>query len=594
MTPLLRTAFLLALLAAASPAPADAADDWRSDGEAGFLELIAGQSADFDGMQARYQSARVAAPEDWRLAIAHCHFLWRVWDLQEADDLEWVQPVPDLHEACLQGLREQWPGQPEVELFVLDQAWEDADDAAAEALWAHTEDWPAPLRGRLAYRIARSEELKEPRGGYYLEAARLGVAEAVPEAWRHVHAKQGRAGLEALAASAPLATSSYALNDRLRVLLKLDTADLAVAELERHDGLDFSASPTLAARSRLLAGDAAAAAALLPAPAAREARDLRRLRLELALAMDDPEGAARHFRFEADSIGESLQDLVRIGMARPWLLLTPGLLPGSLALLATLLLLALLPAPLLLPAHYRGLARRLAGKPQSPPMPRLGLRMAAYALAVSLVVPLACTAFVAPDRFAMVLDGDVESMDSLFRITLWGTVASLVAMLPLLPWMRGHWSAGVRSELSGLPWVLAAYAGVFTIAFLTAMVQDLLGAGDTSTAQTRSVMTMVEQGLAGYGLGVTILVIGVLVPVFEEWVFRGALLSGLARHLSFGGANLIQAGVFAAIHGDPPRFLFYLSMGLAAGWLVRRRNTLLPAIALHATNNTVAVLLQAG
>ena len=50
--------------------------------------------------------------------------------------------------------------------------------------------------------------------------------------------------------------------------------------------------------------------------------------------------------------------------------------------------------------------------------------------------------------------------------------------------------------------------------------------------------------------------------------------------------------LFASIHGDPPRFLVYLVLGLFCGWLTQRYRSLLPAIALHSLNNTMAVLLN--
>jgi uncharacterized protein len=80
--------------------------------------------------------------------------------------------------------------------------------------------------------------------------------------------------------------------------------------------------------------------------------------------------------------------------------------------------------------------------------------------------------------------------------------------------------------------------------------------------------------------------------LLEELIFRGLLLGGLSRHISVGWANTLQALLFATIHVDAPRFLFYFALGLAAGWLVRRHHTLWPAVLLHALNNGLAVFLH--
>ncbi|HJU40791.1 MAG TPA: CPBP family intramembrane glutamic endopeptidase, partial [Tahibacter sp.] len=81
-------------------------------------------------------------------------------------------------------------------------------------------------------------------------------------------------------------------------------------------------------------------------------------------------------------------------------------------------------------------------------------------------------------------------------------------------------------------------------------------------------------------------------PLVEELVFRGFLLGGLSRHVGFATANVVQASVFAAFHADPPRLPFYFTLGLLAGWLVRRSGGLAPALALHALNNALFVTLR--
>ena len=79
---------------------------------------------------------------------------------------------------------------------------------------------------------------------------------------------------------------------------------------------------------------------------------------------------------------------------------------------------------------------------------------------------------------------------------------------------------------------------------------------------------------------------------FTPAVEGDALLGGLSRHISFGWANVWQAALFAAIHGDPPRLPYYFAMGLFGGWLVKRTSSLAPAIALHMLNNAVAMGLM--
>jgi len=89
----------------------------------------------------------------------------------------------------------------------------------------------------------------------------------------------------------------------------------------------------------------------------------------------------------------------------------------------------------------------------------------------------------------------------------------------------------------------------------------------------------------GFGL---FLILVVSTPIFEELIFRGVLLNAMAKHISFGWANLIQAGLFAAIHEQATMFVYYLSIGLVMGWMLRRSHSILPGIISHAMINGLA------
>jgi membrane protease YdiL (CAAX protease family) len=109
-----------------------------------------------------------------------------------------------------------------------------------------------------------------------------------------------------------------------------------------------------------------------------------------------------------------------------------------------------------------------------------------------------------------------------------------------------------------------------------------------STLHDRSVATLVAASKHIGGTGLAMLMVAILVPMYEELVFRGFVLGGLSRHLSFGWSNTWQALLFAFLHFDFPHFAFYFALGLMAGWLVRRTNGLAASMALHAVNNAIA------
>jgi len=115
-----------------------------------------------------------------------------------------------------------------------------------------------------------------------------------------------------------------------------------------------------------------------------------------------------------------------------------------------------------------------------------------------------------------------------------------------------------------------------------------LGESVRSTSHDQSVASLVTAAAHIGGTGLAMLMVAILVPFYEELVFRGFVLGGLARHLSFGWANTWQALLFALLHFDFPHFAFYFVLGLLAGWLVRRTRGLAASIGLHAANNAIA------
>jgi membrane protease YdiL (CAAX protease family) len=81
----------------------------------------------------------------------------------------------------------------------------------------------------------------------------------------------------------------------------------------------------------------------------------------------------------------------------------------------------------------------------------------------------------------------------------------------------------------------------------------------------------------------------VLVPVIEELVFRGCLLGGLSRHISFRWANLWQAAIFAGLHDGWNHFVYLFVLALIAGWLTKKTKGLAMPILLHAINNAIFI-----
>ena len=91
-----------------------------------------------------------------------------------------------------------------------------------------------------------------------------------------------------------------------------------------------------------------------------------------------------------------------------------------------------------------------------------------------------------------------------------------------------------------------------------------------------------------------LVVVAVGAPIIEEMIFRGMLLSILARSLNRWPAILISAAVFAAIHLFDPNAVAVIPglflLGIVLGWVAMRRGDLSLAIAMHSGINLLAAI----
>ncbi len=96
------------------------------------------------------------------------------------------------------------------------------------------------------------------------------------------------------------------------------------------------------------------------------------------------------------------------------------------------------------------------------------------------------------------------------------------------------------------------------------------------------------------------LAIGLLAPLSEEIVLRGAVLRSLLSKPLFAGrseqfnvwtAITISAIFFSVIHFNPAQMPFAFIIGLLLGWMYWRTGSILPGVAFHWANNSLAYVM---
>ena len=90
-----------------------------------------------------------------------------------------------------------------------------------------------------------------------------------------------------------------------------------------------------------------------------------------------------------------------------------------------------------------------------------------------------------------------------------------------------------------------------------------------------------------------LLSMAIIAPIVEEMLFRGAiegffLKNGVKPIKAIG----ISALIFGLIHVNPAQVLFACFLGLVFGWLYYRTGSIIPGMAGHVLNNSIAAILM--
>lgn len=181
--------------------------------------------------------------------------------------------------------------------------------------------------------------------------------------------------------------------------------------------------------------------------------------------------------------------------------------------------------------------------------------------------------------------GQAVAIPLFFRLAVWTA--------PVLAWLyrRGENPldyVGVSRGIGrGLAWGAAFGIALFAL--------NVIGARVTAGAWNISF----DIGMSHWVNGVA------LVGLSEEVVFRGFYLNALCGRLSFARANLLQAGLFLAIHlpgwwllgqfhwPAVGRLIVTITLfGLFNGWLFRRTRSLWACMLFHSFNNLASFVVR--
>lgn len=161
-------------------------------------------------------------------------------------------------------------------------------------------------------------------------------------------------------------------------------------------------------------------------------------------------------------------------------------------------------------------------------------------------------------------------------------------VITLVIFLKTKWTPLTRDYLLSKPWLTLLWVALFTLGAIIPLEFAYEHLGLEMDANTSKVFESLMKEPWGY------VAVGILAPLAEEIVFRGAILRtllGMMSKKNHWAAILISAAIFGVAHGNAAQFVNALLMGLLLGWMYYRTKSLVPGILMHWVNNTMAYIL---
>ncbi len=160
------------------------------------------------------------------------------------------------------------------------------------------------------------------------------------------------------------------------------------------------------------------------------------------------------------------------------------------------------------------------------------------------------------------------------------------SLLTLIVFLVQHWTPVSGAYLQTRPWAVVAWSVLTAIGvvipsiFFQEFIPELPNLNE-------DILTEFMTATGGY------FAICLTAPFVEELVMRGAVLRSLLEWMPQRRWAMIalSALLFAIVHINPAQMPHAFLMGLLLGWMYERTGSIVPGIAFHWANNTIAYFL---
>lgn len=540
-------------------------------------------------------------PHDYIVHVERCKFIERSY----YDEYEDYNPKYEECEQCLSRLLETFPDIPEVLLYKSESLYGDSAIVFLEKILSDYEREPALWKGKgiwkiyhkLAETLSYNDKTQDAIMYGELAAANndtLDISLFLAE--QYVKLSDNAAAIKLLLDHLDSSDTGWELNRKGKLLLELGVPDRALEafRLAKKDSFSWQDAGGLA-QAMIENGFYAEAREYL-------VKDMEGYSLS-------PDAFIRLFKYDIeygspDSALVTYRGLTEmnfwndaLGIYRLQLLFHSPLLPWKFfdflrvfLLFASLAVVLIVPYTWILPIHYVGAYFKNKGLILPDSEFRWNLRHLWIVSSLFLLVDLISNLVFQYYELLFENENDQVISENLAdkAVFLWIGFALVTALFLKRSDGKIFWGTIWSKKKSVLIGVGMAFLLWFGEGMLK-KISHLLGFNDTSLVVLSAVNDIKSINQFYHPL-IGLFFVVILVPVYEEILFRGIFLSACGKHVRFFWANCIQSLAFALIHQQWKLIPFYFAFGIVTGIYCRKSRSLAPGITIHMTNNLLAFM----
>ncbi|MDB5284775.1 MAG: family intrarane metalloprotease [Bacteroidota bacterium] len=582
---------------------ADAASSDRPQSHTFYLKsLTSARDSVYSYVLRKYDMYIQDHPADFLIAIERCRFT----DKAYYDNDEDYNPKSDESSGCLEDLVARFPGVPEVLLYKAESLYGDSAKAFLQFIISDIDDHPQKWEGKEIWQVYNKlaniyvqDKLPKPAIEYAKLAQKfndtLDLTILLAEQYKEL--SQNNKAINVLVSKLDSTNKGWELSRKGKLLLELGDADDAVRayRMAAKDSTAYYDDESIA-KALMETGKYSEARLYLVKGSNRiymPSGALRKL-FSYDLAHSPADSAfATYKRLTAESFSNDPVGFnrLRLFIRAPFHKWTFTDLLRLFCFFLLIIWVMVMPYLWVLPIHYVGSYLKSRGMVLVASEFRWGLKHFWIASSLLLLVNvLGLLLFNNGMLYPNVMEDSDTVSKPLADFSLFCFIGFMLSVFSLvrkpdLKLIWGHLWTKRRSVLTGLAALIivqsalklylyalnATHHGIDVLS-ISSIVDDILS------------INKFYHPLVGF------LFVVILVPFYEEILFRGVFLSALEKNMKFFFANCLQSFIFALLHQQLKLFPFFFVFGMVTGYLRRNSQSLAPGISFHMINNFLAFM----